>query len=102
MLLLVVGGSGACNDQGGSAGLAAVEICTALGATGLVVEPATAANLAITELNFNPHDPTDAELAVDAVWDNDDFEFIELSNVGTDPLELAGVEAFGIAVLGQD
>ena len=56
------------------------------------VEPATAANLAITELNYNPHDPTPAELAINTDFNNDDFEYIELRNIGAAPIDLTGVE----------
>ncbi len=45
--------------------------------------------LRITELNYHPADPTAAEQAA-GFDDADDFEFIELRNVGPDPLDLAG------------
>ncbi|MBN2473708.1 MAG: lamin tail domain-containing protein [Pirellulales bacterium] len=48
-------------------------------------------NLVISELNYNPYDPTEAELAVNLDFDNDDFEFIELLNIGRDPIELDGL-----------
>ena len=47
-------------------------------------------SLRITEINYNPYAPTMEETAA-GLGDNDDFEFIELANVGTEPLELAGV-----------
>ena len=47
--------------------------------------------LRITEINYNPADPTPAELAIDARFDNDDFEFVELRNIGTQSFNLAGV-----------
>ncbi len=46
-------------------------------------------SLRITELMFNPPDPTTAELAVDPSFDNDDFEFVEVLNTGSTPLNLA-------------
>jgi len=51
--------------------------------------------LQIVELNYHPHDPTTAELAAlppgpPAVTD-DDFEFIELQNTGSETLDLSGV-----------
>ncbi|MFW6154448.1 MAG: CotH kinase family protein [Planctomycetota bacterium] len=46
--------------------------------------------LRITELNYNPYPPTAAEL--DAGFTNaQDFEFIELTNVGDAPVSLMGV-----------
>ncbi|MCH8923701.1 MAG: CotH kinase family protein, partial [Planctomycetes bacterium] len=45
---------------------------------------AGAGDLAISEINYNPHDPTEAELAMqagsDVPWGNDDFEFVEVVN----------------------
>ena len=46
--------------------------------------------LRVTELNYHPHEPNASELA--AGWtDADDFEFIEVTNVGDVPLSLADV-----------
>ena len=46
--------------------------------------------LAITELHYHPSDPTADEQA--AGFDNEnDFEFVELANPGTAPLDLTGV-----------
>ncbi|MCP4190749.1 MAG: hypothetical protein GY768_08980 [Planctomycetaceae bacterium] len=47
-----------------------------------------ASSVRITELNFNPHDPTEAELAIDPSLDNDDFEFIEFQNIGNGSVNL--------------
>ena len=47
-------------------------------------------SLLITEINYNPYDPTDVELGIDPNFDNDDFEFFEVQNVGTVPLNLQG------------
>ena len=44
-----------------------------------VVVPA-AGSVVISEINYNPYDPTDAELAIDPALNNDDFEFIEITN----------------------
>ncbi len=47
-------------------------------------------NLVISEIHYNPSQPTTAaELAVST--ENDDYEFIELLNVGSDPLDLTDV-----------
>ncbi len=51
---------------------------------------ALVANLRVSELNYNPHDPTPTEIAA-GYLDGDDFEFIELANRGATPLSLVGV-----------
>jgi len=62
-----------------------------------MVEPRVS-TLAVTELNYDPYDPTPAELAVDPSWTRDDFEFIELLNVSGEQLDLAGIRfAEGVA-----
>ena len=48
--------------------------------------------LTITELNYNPADPTADELAALPGLDNDDFEFLEILNTGAQPLDLTGIE----------
>ncbi|HUT13754.1 MAG TPA: lamin tail domain-containing protein [Thermoguttaceae bacterium] len=66
----------------------------------LIVADATSAvsdSLRITEINYNPYDPTAAELATQPAGDPDftasDFEFVELKNVGAEPIaDLAGVQ----------
>lgn len=57
--------------------------------------PDDASQLAITEINFNPHPPTDAELAVDPGFNNDDFEFIEVKNLGGHAVDLSGIRFTG-------
>ena len=52
--------------------------------------PADESNLRISEINFNPHDPI-LTLGEENV-DNDQFEFIELVNIGNRPVELNAVE----------
>ena len=47
--------------------------------------------LAITELNYHPADPTPEEMA-QGFTDSNDFEFIEFQNVGSEALELGGVQ----------
>ena len=54
--------------------------------------PASAANLAVTEVNFHPADPSAAELAVNPVFDTSSFEFIELKNIGAAAVDLEGVK----------
>ncbi|MBP7053782.1 MAG: CotH kinase family protein [Phycisphaerae bacterium] len=46
--------------------------------------------LAVSELHYHPSDPTAVELAA-GFSDEDDFEFVELVNSGTAPLDLAGI-----------
>jgi hypothetical protein len=54
-----------------------------------VAEPASAANLAISEIHYHPAEPaTPAELAVST--DKNDFEFIELCNIGPAAVDLTG------------
>ena len=45
--------------------------------------------LRVTEFDYNPAEPSAAELAL-GFTDNNDFEFIELSNTGPVPLDLDG------------
>ncbi|MDB4419188.1 lamin tail domain-containing protein [bacterium] len=53
-------------------------------------EPASAENLVISEIHYRPAEPTSvAELAIST--DRDDYEFIELLNIGTKTVELDGV-----------
>ena len=58
-------------------------------------EPATFGNLAITELNYHPHNATTDEIA-QGFTDDDDFEFIELKNVGPRQIGLGGVQFVNI------
>ena len=55
--------------------------------------------LVLTELNYNPHgaDPRRSELNTD----NDDFEFVELANTGSDPIELGGSQLVQVDVGGD-
>lgn len=46
--------------------------------------------LAVSELHYHPSDPTPSEQAA-GFGDENDFEFVELVNPGTAPLDLAGV-----------
>ena len=53
-------------------------------------QPANAANFAITELNYHPYDRTADEIAA-GFLDDDDFEFVELKNIGPTSIDLFGV-----------
>jgi hypothetical protein len=64
---------------------------SALNQAEFFVDPATAENLAITEINYNPQPPTPAELAEDETWLEDDFEFVELMNTSDRSIVMVGV-----------
>ncbi len=65
--------------------------------TYLVDSPA----VTVTEINYNPYDPTEAEIAA-GFTDNEAFEFVELKNVGSATASLVGVEFDGFdLVLGD-
>lgn len=57
--------------------------------TAIAAEP-TAANLAITEIMYNPGPITPAEAAA-GITDKQLFEFIELANIGDEPVDLGSV-----------
>ncbi len=56
-----------------------------------IEDPAAAANLVITEINYDPYPPT-AEEAAAGFGENNDFEFIELRNISDKAILLKGVE----------
>ncbi len=45
-------------------------------------------SLRVTEINYNPSEPTAAELAAMPGLNNDDFEYIELQNIGAQSINL--------------
>ena len=51
---------------------------------------ATQSSLRVSEIHFNPLNPSPAELASNPSWTAGDFEFIELQNIGATPLDLSG------------
>ncbi len=53
--------------------------------------PATAARLVISEICYHPEAPSAAERAA-GFTDANDFEFIRLTNIGTEPLDLTGLK----------
>ena len=57
--------------------------------TGTIV-PASAANLAVTELMYNPAAPTAGEISAGFTSESL-FEYIEVMNIGTDTIDLTGV-----------
>lgn len=48
-------------------------------------------SLHVSEVHYNPGNPTAAELRVDSSLEDGDFEFIEFVNTGTMPINLLGV-----------
>ncbi|MEM7315913.1 MAG: lamin tail domain-containing protein, partial [Planctomycetota bacterium] len=56
-----------------------------------VETPADASTLRITEVHYHPAEPTNAELAIAPGTADNDYEFIELVNFGTNPVSLNGV-----------
>ncbi len=52
--------------------------------------PASAANLVVSEMNYNPSDPTLGEAAAGFTAAND-FEYVELLNIGASAVDLTGV-----------
>ncbi len=46
--------------------------------------------LRITELMYNPADPTNSELTIDPTLGNDDFEYIEIRNTGDSAINIEG------------
>ncbi len=51
-------------------------------------------SLVISEINYNPSDPTASEL-IAGFDDNDDFEFVEIVNTSNDPINLGGISLAG-------
>ncbi len=72
----------AFNNAGGLVGTDTITITN----TGPTV-PAAAGNLVVSEIMYHPANPTPAELQA-GFTSSDDFEFIELMNVGTNPVDL--------------
>jgi hypothetical protein len=62
--------------------------------------PASSDSLAITEINYHPHNPTPEEIA--AGFDSDDdFEFIELQNFSDQPINLLGTRLVQVEIAGE-
>jgi hypothetical protein len=57
------------------------------------VDPQVAiGQLAVTELSYHPTGATASELAINPVFQDRDFEFVELRNVGTTTIDLGGAK----------
>jgi hypothetical protein len=76
----------ALNAQGSGVGSDTITITN----TGSV-EPASASNLVVSELMYHPTEPTAAEIAA-GYLSADDFEFLELLNVGPRTVDLTGAQ----------
>jgi hypothetical protein len=55
-----------------------------------LIDPAAAGNLVISEIMYHPADPTPAEQNA-GFTDPDQFEYLELMNIGPNPVNLTGV-----------
>ncbi len=68
-------------------------------ATAAVSSPLVDA-LRITEIHYHPADPSPTEIAA-GFNDADDFEFIELENISSEPIDLVGAQLVRVDVNGQ-
>lgn len=55
------------------------------------IAPASAANLVISEIMYNPHAPVESESSI-GILDSSVFEYLELSNIGQQDIDLNGVK----------
>ena len=60
----------------------------------LDTEPASPANLAISEIHYHPAEPSSTEIAA-GFDDGEDFEFVEILNTGSKAVDLHGVYFYG-------
>jgi hypothetical protein len=72
---------------------------SALNEAGFVI--ASEFPLRITEINYNPHAANSVPGATEADVEHDKFEFVELTNVGDQPVNLRGVQLRRSEVLGD-
>jgi Lamin Tail Domain/Domain of unknown function (DUF4457)/CotH kinase protein len=79
----------ALDYQGNNVGTDSITIT----GTGSIVA-AAAGNLVISELHYHPSDPSPSEIAA-GFDDNDDFEFVEVRNIGTQTVNLNGCHLAG-------
>jgi len=73
-------------------GLSGTEWSASVEATFTTNAEAGVGDIAITELMYNPADPTSAELAIDPSFTDNSFEYIELRNVSEATVDLVGLE----------
>ena len=55
-----------------------------------IESPAAPGDLMLSEINYNPANPTPAELAINPAWTGSDFEFLEIRNISGRLLNLTG------------
>ena len=63
---------------------------SALNEVTFVANPVASGDIVISEINYNPADATPSELTQIGTLDNDDFEFVEMLNRGSDTVDLRG------------
>jgi len=56
---------------------------------------AEAGNFVLSEMNYHPPNPTPAEALTDPTWNDDDFEWLELKNIGNETIDLSGAAFLG-------
>ncbi len=56
-----------------------------------VIEPASATNIVVSELHYHPADPSPSEIS-GGFTDADEFEFIEIKNIGPVDVDLTGAQ----------
>ncbi len=52
--------------------------------------PASPGDLILSEINYHPANPTPAELAINPLWTDEDFEFLEIRNISGRIINLTG------------
>ncbi|MCA9218188.1 MAG: lamin tail domain-containing protein, partial [Planctomycetales bacterium] len=90
--LFVIGNyDGRLSNTGGAISLTAPdgEVVSTAEFTGVVSNVQDA--LRITEINYNPLNPTAAELSQNVALDAEDFEFVEVENISDTAVDLTGV-----------
>ena len=76
-------------DQSG-AGIVDQEMWSGLSTSAFTLE--SPPSIRITEVNYHPRNPDADELAIDPSLDDNDFEFVEIKNIGSNPVNLVGTQ----------
>ena len=50
----------------------------------------TTAALLLSEISYHPSNPTAAELLINPAWTDSDFEYVEIRNISSQPIDLTG------------
>ncbi|MDG2399362.1 MAG: CotH kinase family protein, partial [Akkermansiaceae bacterium] len=66
-----------------------------------IAKPAAPNDIVISEVHYHPSNPTATELAINPTFDQDDFEFIEVLNIGSETVDL-GDAAFILIPIGNE